>query len=170
MGFFKSCLWVLFFAGLLVGCKGSDGDDGTINVTLTTATPFAESNNAIGCYIESSSSTQCICYENGTNYTGTASGSTFCANFASSVTLVAAGTQLSSQEAGEHLTCTTSDSTTNFDNFCASGDSNTTAVTLSVNAGESGGSDYGVVAKDGENGADKNYTLTFYTSKVDLTE
>ncbi|MDX2471439.1 MAG: hypothetical protein QNL04_12770 [SAR324 cluster bacterium] len=163
-------LLLIMAAFIMVGCKGDDGADGTISVTLEASTDFTKSSVdfAIGCYIQSSSKTNCICQESGTEYTGTASGSSYCSNFASDVTLVASGTTYTNQAAGTHYTCSSSSTSDDFDNFCGSGDTNTTNATLAVNAGSSGST--GIPGKDGDVGALADYTILFGPSDVTISK
>ncbi len=149
---------------VLFGCKGTDGDDGKIGVTLTADATFKASSFAIGCFIVSNTETSCLCYESGTGYTGTATGSTTCQGYANDVTLVADTTTLSSVASGSHDYCISANSAVN----CDSGTKD--AVTLSANSGDDGSSTAMVLPENGEDGGDKSYTLTFSTSSVSLTE
>ncbi|MDX2470556.1 MAG: hypothetical protein QNL04_08265 [SAR324 cluster bacterium] len=148
---------------VLVSCKGEDGADGSISITLESSAAFKASSFAIGCYVESGSNVSCLCYESGTIYTGTATDSTYCTYMASDVDLVAESTTLTSQTAGAHYTCMTTDITTDFDTFCDDGDSNTTAIGLTANAGTAGTN-----GAAGEVGTLKEYLLTFIASGITL--
>ncbi len=151
----------------VLGCKGSDGDDGTANVTITADSTFTSSASVLGCFIVSDSDTSCLCYEGGTGYTGTAASSSFCSNYGSidGLTLVADQTVFSSAAAGDHTWCMTTSASVD----CTTGGT-TGTVAVTVNSGESGSSDLVVLPKDGDNGAAKAFTLTFSSSTATITE
>ena len=149
---------------VLVGCKGSDGDDGKINVKLTGDTTFTNSAFAIGCFVIDSSTTRCLCAESGTYYTGTASGSVTCQGYASDVTMVDNNTSFTSVAAGDHTWNLTTTPGTD-----PSADK-TGTVTLTATSGESGSSTAAVLPENGDNGADKTYTVTFTTTTATAAE
>ncbi len=127
-------LLVALIAGILMfGCAdSSDSDDSSdsSSVSLNGADTFKAESFAVGCFIVSDSSTQCICYEGGTEYTGDASGSTYCTDVASaSYTLVADATTISSVSAGDHYYCSTTDAN-ELSNLCTSSDSNRSTATI----------------------------------------
>ncbi len=145
----------------VIGCKGSDGDDGTANVTITANSTFTSSSFALGCFVVSDSDTSCLCYESGTGYTGTATGSTSCSSYSSSVNLVADQSIFSSAAAGDHTWCLTTDTSVDCLNSGMTG-----TATVTVNSGESGSSDLGVLPKDGDDGAAKAFTITFSSTSA----
>ncbi len=149
---------MVFF--MIAGCKGTDGDDGKINVTLTSSAAFKAETSALGCFVVTSSSTQCLCYESGIIQTGTAASSSFCKNVASSVTLVAEATKISDATAGDHKYCS-SNNPSNWGTLCAAGDANTSTATLEKQSGESGGTTTVVLPKNGDDGGDNNYTVVY---------
>ena len=149
----------------VLGCKGSDGDDGTANITISGNVDFKSSPFALGCLTVSETDTSCLFYESGTEYTGTASGSTYCNQFPDYVNLVALDTKLENVAIGPHDWCMTYDATVD----CTESGMTGTA-TISAKAGEDGGSEMGVLPKDGDNGAVKNYTLTFVLTTATIIE
>ena len=68
--FAKTLIFLLSGSLILFGCadsSSSGGGDDTPTVTLSATTTLKNGSFGVGCYIESNSSTQCICFENGTN-------------------------------------------------------------------------------------------------------
>lgn len=143
---------------VLMGCKGTDGDDGKISVTLTSSTAFRNSSAALGCFIVDSDTTQCLCYESGTIYTGTASGSSSCTNVASSLTLVAEGTKISDVTEGDHYYCSSTNNA-NWGTLCQDGDANTSTASLEKQSGKEGTT--GIPGTNGDSGDDNDYTILY---------
>ena len=151
-------LLILFSMLFILGCKGSDGDDGTASVIITADTTFKSSTFALGCFVVTSSNTTCLCYESNTGYTGTASGSGTCKDFASSVNLVADQTVLSAVAAGGHNWCIAKTSAV-AQNCMTAGVTGT--VTVTISSGESGSNEFVVLPKNGDNGVATAFTLTY---------
>jgi len=148
----------------LVGCKGSDGDDGSITVTLSGDSTFTNSAFALGCFVIDDSTTRCLCAESGTYFTGEAAGSVTCNGYKDDLTMVANGSEYSSVTAGSHnwyLTTTAgTDPSTD----------KTGTVTLTANSGDSGGTTAVVLPENGDDGADKTYTVTFTSTAATAAE
>ncbi|MBU2643331.1 hypothetical protein KKI24_01380 [bacterium] len=156
-----SVSFLLLLVLTLSGCKGTDGDDGKINITLSANSAFQNASYALGCFIVSNDQISCLCYEAGTGYTGTASGSTSCQGVASSVSLVALGTTISSIAAGDHNYCITTSASVD----CLSGATGT--ATLTANSGSEGS--ISIPPKNGDDGDDKTYTITFDIAGATVT-
>jgi hypothetical protein len=136
---------------VLIGCKGTDGDDGKISVTLSATTIFTNQTFAQGCFVVNDNETSCLCYENNMIRTDANPGA---CQVSSDITLVAEDSTLLDVEAGGHYYCFTN----NQANDC--GD-NLITKTLTVNDGDAGSSEAVLLPKNGDDGDDKEYTLTF---------
>ncbi len=133
-------LLIISIASLfLFGCAEAEIDetsDDESSVTLNLGSSFKAGSFAIGCFIvddSGASGIQCLCSEGGTEYTGTASGSTYCQQWATDVTFVADGTKISDPAVGDHYYCSTTDTSTDGDMNTAcqsSGDANTSTATI----------------------------------------
>ncbi|MCP4295303.1 MAG: hypothetical protein GY786_06830 [Proteobacteria bacterium] len=155
----------LFLMIFIVGCK--KGEDGSIIITLTADSSFisaGDSDFAVGCFVVSSTETQCICREDNVFQTGTG-GSGDCMYIASDGnTLVDNNTKISGVEAGSHYYCSTINSG-EMGSLCSDGDSygNTLVATVEAEAGQE-------ASEGGADGSESKYTVVFMAGGRSITK
>lgn len=151
---------------ILSGCKGNDGEDGDIKVTLMATKAFQKQSFAAGCFVVSSEEAYCLCYENGTEYTGDADGSSKCHYIVGSASLVTNYTDVSNLYEGQHSYCWTTDSST-LSTLCTTEDSSINYIYLEQERGEE--AEYNLVPVDGEDGEDTDIRIMYTTDGPNIT-